>query len=170
MTDTVTVASRAPMAIQIQEPLPDEFREKPGLAPILRTATLNGANHPSARGGAGFTHGVSAEVFKLWHEGQVKAKSALAELVSIVEPDEADKPDAAEYGFEPGLKRLADNAENAEAAQQGSTVTHEAPVASAEMAAHSDTPNADTPRGDPDVVQVAREETPATAEVGEREG
>ena len=169
MTDTVTVASRAPMAIQIQEPMPEEYREKPGEAPLLRGATINGANHSSARGGVGFTHGVSAEVFKLWHEAQIKGRSALAHLVSIVEPEEADKPVAAEYGFEPGLTRLSENAENTRAAEQGSTVAHEAPVKSSELAAHSDTPNDDSPRGDADVVQVAREETPATAEVDERE-
>ncbi len=163
MTDTVTVASRAPMAIQIQEPLPDEFREKPGEAPLLRSATLNGSNHPGAKGGVGFTHGVEAEVFDLWHKAQVKAKSALAGMFSIVDPKEADKPVPLEYGFEPGLERMSENAENTSAAEEGSTVTHEGPVTSEEMAARSDTPNDDSPRGQPDILQVAHTQEPATA-------
>jgi hypothetical protein len=44
-------------------------------------------------------------------------------------------------------------------------VTHEGPVTATEMRPTSDTPNDDTPRGDPDIIPVAHSETPATSEV-----
>jgi hypothetical protein len=108
MTDTVTVASRVPMALTIQEPLPAEFKDKPGEAPLLQTAVINGANHGEAKGNVGFTHNVNAAMFKAWHELQVKGKTALADLVSIVSPEEAEKDDPVEYGHEIGLKRMAE--------------------------------------------------------------
>ena len=149
--------------------MPKEFLDKPGNAPLLRSALLAGTNHADAKAGVGYTSGVDPELFKLWHEDQVAQHAPLADLVSIVDPKDAEKADPTEYGFELGLKRLAEDSENTSSAEEGSTVTHEGPVTAEEMAAHSDTPNDDSPRGDPDMVQVAHTQTPATSLVGGHE-
>jgi hypothetical protein len=162
MTDTVTVASRAHMAIHIREPLPKEYKDRPGDAPLLRSAVINGSNHENARAGVGITQNVDAETFRLWHEQQVALNSALADLVSIVSADDAEKDDPTEYGFEPGLRRAAEG-ENASAAADGSTVTHGGPVSAGDMAATSDTPNDDSPRSSPDGNNEAHSQVPGTA-------
>ena len=158
MSDKITVASRAHMAMRITEPMPEEFKDKPGLAPVLRTMTLNGANHEGAMAGAGITRDVDPEMFRLWLEDAKRSGSPLAGLVSEVSEGETGEPKL-EYGFEPGLDRM--KAQGADMAK-GSTVTHEGLVTSTEMAATSDTPNDDTPRGDPDLVPTAHAQTPAT--------
>ncbi len=145
--DTVTVASRAHTAIRIQEPMPEEFRDRPGEAPVPKTAVINGANHADAKGGVGFTHNVNAALFKAWMQAREKAGDVLHHMLEVVSPEQAEKDDAVEFGFQPGLDRVAKDTEGD--AAKGSTVTHEAPVSAKEMAATSDTPPDDSPRSEP---------------------
>ena len=165
MADTINVGSRAHTAIQIQEPLPEEFREKPGMAPPMRTAVLNGSNHASAFGGIGVTRDIDPEMFHAWLDEQKRINSPLAGMVFEMSDQQMQADDPISYGFEPGLEAM--KAKIGEAAAEGSTITHEGPVTSDEMAAHSDTPNDDTPRGDPDVVPVTHTQEPATAVTSE---
>lgn len=161
MADTVSVMSLAHTAIRIQEPLPEEFHDKPGLAPVLRSAVIAGSSNADTRTDPGITHGVDAKLFELWHAAEVKAGSLLASLVSMFNPEEGT-PDIA-FGHEPGLEAAAADSEATAAAEKGSTITHEGPVSSIEMAATSNTPNDDSPRGDADLVQTARTQKPGTA-------
>ncbi len=165
MADTIIVGSRAHTAIQIQEPMPEEFREKPGMAPTLRTAVLNGANHSELHSDMGVTRGVDPELFHAWLDEQKRVNSPIAGMVFELTDADLSDGEAVAYGFEPGLEAM--KSEVGDAAAEGSTITHEGPVTSDEMAAHSDTPNDDTPRGDPDVVPVAHTEQPATAVTSE---
>lgn len=162
MPELISVASRSPLAVRIRAPI--ENTDKPGLEPERFPIIINGASHPGARNGVMVTHGVDAAIFHAWLEEQSRAETPLSELIFEV-PADYESDSAMSFGFEPGLARLAANAENAEAAAQGSTVTHAAPVSASEMAATSDTPPDDTPRGDPDIVPQARSQTPATAMV-----
>ena len=105
----------------------------------------------------GVTRGVDAGLFRAWHDAN--KDTPLGALVSEASDDDLT-PTAVENGFEPGLERM--KAAVADDAAKGSTVTHEGPVTSEEMAATSDTPNDDSPRGDPDARPVVHTQEPAT--------
>jgi hypothetical protein len=160
MADTVTVGSRAPFAFRITEPALNP--DKPGETE-LKSTIINGANHPQAMSGVGVTRNVDAGLFHSWSDAQKASNSVLYSHVFEMSDDDVKKLDEPlEYGFEPGLKRLAES-EDAALAAKGSTITHAGVVTSAEMAATSDTPNDDTPRGDPDPTGMATPtQTPAT--------
>ena len=156
--DTVNVASRAHTAIRIQEPLPEEYKDRPGDAPPLREVVINGSNHSEVRGGEGITRGVHAGMFRSWFEAYKRSNHPLAGLFREISGDELEQEAANENGFEPGLTAMADAGD----ADRGSTITHEGPLTADEMAAHSDTPNDDSPRSDPDGGMVAHAQVPAT--------
>ena len=132
MTDTIIVANRAHTPLRITEPLPEQFKDKPGDAPVLKTAMLNGNTHASAVNGAGVTRGVDAALFRSWYDAAKKSGSPLADMVSEVSEDDV-KDQPVSYGFEPGLKTLADDATNTEKLQAGSTVQEPGPVSSSDM-------------------------------------
>lgn len=137
MAEMVTVASRLPMAVQIQEPVPEEFKEKPGDAPPLSSITLNGANHAQAIGGAGHTE-VDGEVLQKWMEANKNHPWVKGKLISKVEGD--IKEPSALFGFEPGLKLAEGDSENTKAAEKGSSVKEEGPVSSLDMKTTTDIP------------------------------
>lgn len=135
MPSTITVGSKAHAAIRITEPMPEKYKDKPGEAPALRTITLNGANHADAKFGLGVTKGVDADVFHKWLDSEKNANTNLAGLVSEMSEEEAAKDSPVGYGFEPGLKALAADAENTAKASEGSTVKEAGPVTAADMKA-----------------------------------
>ena len=127
MADTLRVRSGLPMRIAATEPTPDEFKDKPGLAPALRSVEIvPGLNELSA---------ADAEVYRAWAKASpnfiadadaVKAGNTTG-LVYEVTGDEPDD----EYGFEPALAR-------AQGSSEGSTVTDVGPVKASDMAQKSD--------------------------------
>lgn len=129
MTDPLRIRSNLPLAITATEPVPDEFKDKPGLAPALRSVVVKpGLNELSAQ---------DAEVYGKWAKANPQflasddaAKAGETDgLVYEVKGDEVDD----EYGFEPALKRASEGA-NADAASSGSTVTDPGPVKASDMA------------------------------------
>lgn len=142
MPETVTIASRLPVAIRIADPNPDP--EKPGEAPPARSAVINGARHPGSVGEAGITRGVDADLWRKWLEANKNNDLVQGGLLAAVQEDQADAVNKAEYGFQPGLERVAQS--DAEAASKGSTVTESGPLRAVHLAATSDAPMDDSPR------------------------
>jgi hypothetical protein len=165
MADTIAVQSTAHGPMRITEPLPEEFRAKPGLAPELKSVVINGANHAEARYGVGVTKDVDAELFHKWLDEAKRAGDPRATMFKEMSPDEADKPVEMSFGYQPALDAMKADAENTAKAAEGSAVKDTAPLSGAAMAAKSDTPNDDTPRGDPTAPGVVPTQTPATAKV-----
>ena len=129
MTDElITVASSAPMAMLIHDVLPNPDPDKPGIRSD-DSIVINGTGHPDAVGGLGITHGVNASWFANW----MKAHPHLEGILHPMTPDEfkahAEKP--VEFGFEPGLAKLADDKDNAELASKGTEFEQEHPHADA---------------------------------------
>lgn len=89
MPDTISVASKVHTAVKVGEPLPDEFKDKPGEAPELQTLVLNGSNHPDAKGGEGITHNVDAGVFHRILDGFKNSKHPWMNMFREVSPEEA---------------------------------------------------------------------------------
>ena len=137
MPETVKIASKLPIAIQITEPVPDQFKDKPGLAPQLKSAVINGTNTRGAASEA-VTHDVDADMFKKWSE----ANPQHADHLRVLGKDE-EVGGAADFGFEPGLKKAS---EDGKSASDGSTVKDAGPVKASDMAATSSVPNDDSPR------------------------
>jgi hypothetical protein len=132
MPDTISVASKAHMPIQIGDLPPDT--DKPGLvAEAPASAVLNGGNHVDAVNGVGITHDVDAGMFHRWLDRMKEIGSPLAHLVS--EASDEMQSTFKSFGFEPGLAALANDDENTEKAEEGSLVTEPAPVKSSDMAA-----------------------------------
>lgn len=160
MADNLRIRSGLPLAINATEPLPEEFKDKPGLAPKLRSVLiLPGLNEFS---------GTDAEVYGLWAKGNptfvadadaVKA-GATDGLVYEVQGDE----DGEEYGFQPALDRAGKGAE-ADAASNGSTVTGPGPLKADDMAQKPDPAAPVTPvAGQPAVgAKAAAPAVPAAA-------
>ena len=129
MVDSIRIRSNLPLAVNAPEPIPDEFKDKPGLAPAQRAVII--------RPGLNEFSGADSEVYTLWAKNNpqfiadddaIKA-GATDGLVYEVEGDEPDD----EFGFEPALAR-ASSGDNASAAAQGSTVKDSGPVKASDMA------------------------------------
>ena len=134
MPDTITVGSRAHAAIMIREPMPAEFKDKPGEAPDLRTVMLNGANHEDAVAGVGVTKGVDASLFHAWLDDQKRSGTKLASMMFEMSDDEAMGMPM-QFGHEPCMEALGADGENTAKAAEGSTVKDEAPVKASDLKA-----------------------------------
>ncbi len=128
MADNLRIRSGLLMRIAATEPVPDEFKDKPGLAPALRSIEIApGLNEFS---------GTDAEVYGLWAKANptfVASADAVksGDTAGLVYEVTGDEPDD-EYGFEPALAR-------AQGSSDGSTVTDAGPVKASDMAQKSDT-------------------------------
>ncbi len=78
MPDTITVASRLPMAIRMA------VEDHP---PVV----INGSNHREALDGAGLTEGVDAEAFDAWMKLHEKSDAVRDKLIQKVEPAKVDE-------------------------------------------------------------------------------
>jgi hypothetical protein len=141
MTDrkTLTVASNAPMAIQIHSVDPNADPAKPGLLDPQHVTVIHGHRHHSAVNGMGLTHNVDAETFDQWMAAHPEHKDVLIPMT----PEELDAHLnlAQHYGYEPALAAMANDPEQAKLAAQGSTDV-EQPAPSPAPAAPAPQPNA----------------------------
>lgn len=157
MPDTVKVASAASMSFTMVEPLPEEFKDKPGAAPELKSALINGSNHSSAVDGRGISE-VDASLFEKWMAAN--ESNPLAKALTKIEGEV--KAVKHLFGFEPGLKLAEKDSENTQAAEKGSTVTEEGPVSGADMKGTTDIPAG--------LSQVPADQIPATVMPGSGPG
>ena len=141
MADTLRIRSDLPIAHRAVEPLPDEFKEKPGLAPTLRSVIIKpGMNE--------FT-GPEAEVYNAWAKANpgfvasdedVKNGLGMGKISQV----KGDVPDQ-EFGFQPALDRISQG-DNASVAAEGSMLKEPGPAKASDMAQTSDVPNDISPR------------------------
>jgi hypothetical protein len=117
MTDElITVASSAPMALRIHDIQPDPDPDKPAIR-SEDSVVINGSGHPDAVNGLGITHGVNAGWFHNWMTAHPHLEGVLRAMTPEEFKAHADKP--VEFGFEPGLAKLADDKDNTELASKG---------------------------------------------------
>lgn len=106
MTDTVTVANSAPMAIRLHTVDPDDPAK---VVPDAQTMVLHGSGHPEAIGGVGITHDVPVGLLGNF----LAVHPHLADVLHAMTPEQfkahADAP--AQSGFQPGLDAAAAHAE-----------------------------------------------------------
>jgi len=137
VVEGITVASIAPMAVQIFRIDPEQDPAQPGLHPPTEGMVLYGTGHPDALGGYGITEGVPRDMFEAWMTQYPHFDGVLREVPA--EEAEAMEQSSAIYGHEPLLEEAATGDEAALAAK-GSMVTKDAPIDAEDQAAHSNTP------------------------------
>ena len=83
MADTITVASKVPMAILIVDP-------REGDEHVAEPIEINGARHPSGVAGIGLTEGVDAAFFKAWIDANQDHPAVSNGLLYEVDPEQDD--------------------------------------------------------------------------------
>lgn len=106
MTKTITIASRAPMAVRLMRPDPNPGA--PGLSPELDTIVLNGAGNEAGMV-EGITNGVDAEFYNAWLKANPNHPVVTTGVLRVVPEDEA--ADGLQYGYEPALAAATQEAE-----------------------------------------------------------
>lgn len=106
MTKTITIASRAPMAIRLVRPDPNPGT--PGLSPELDTIVLNGAGNQAGMV-EGFTPGVDADFYNAWLKANPNHPVVTSGVLRVVADEEAG--DGIQYGYEPALAAATEEAE-----------------------------------------------------------
>lgn len=102
MGKTVTIASRIPMAIRIEEA--DSNAEKPGLSKERRSVVINGAGN--ALGVTeGFTPDVDEALFDAWVDANPNHAAVVNGLLRKAATGE--EPQAITYGFDAGAEPAA---------------------------------------------------------------
>ena len=78
MAETVTIASRAPIKLQIRSR--PKSPDRPGLEPLPKTHDLAPSRHPEHPGVVGVTRGVDAQIFREWMEDHPEHRGVLWEM------------------------------------------------------------------------------------------
>lgn len=117
MAKTVTIASRIPMAIRLEEP--DGNPDKPGLSKARQSIVINGAGNEL---GAleGFTADVDEALFDAWVEANSNHDAVVNGLLRKVPQGEPEE--AITYGFETVMPTAVDAVEEPSPAAEEPTV------------------------------------------------
>ncbi|MGO4738640.1 hypothetical protein AB4099_18980 [Bosea sp. 2KB_26] len=96
MGATITIASRAPMAIRLTQPEPNP--EKPGQTAELTSIVISGAGN-AAGVTEGLTHNVDADFYRAWVKANPNHPAVENGMFREVGGDEPDS--GIQYGFAP---------------------------------------------------------------------
>jgi hypothetical protein len=125
MSEKLKVALLSPMPLTIQ--MIDHNSD--GSIAAVRSALLNGA---SAVAGfpEGITDGVDGDLYNDWIAANPDHPAVAGNLLRVV----PDGEPVTEFGFEVGLARAAEDTDNVEASEEGSTITEEPPLSAEALA------------------------------------